>query len=96
MTNYDSANFDAVNSSEIIAQGIRRVKARLLERFEKTKGWKNPKPMPKDKDLKPITDDPALNKLLEAVIAHWQEEAFTMGYRQGLAEVNGDIKKAGI
>lgn len=96
MTNYDSANFDAANSSEIIAEGIRRIKKRLLERYEKTKAWKNPKDLPKDKELKAINDDAALKKLLDAVVAHWQEEAFTMGYRQALAEINSDIQRAGI
>ncbi len=96
MSEYDSANFDAMNSSELIAHGIRKIKTRVIERFEKAQKRPNPHKLPSDKQMKAAKDVAELDELYKQVVAYWQEEAFKMGYTQALSEVNSDIKKAGI
>lgn len=96
MNSFDNTNFDAMNSAELLAEGARCVKQRVVERFDKATKQPNPNKLPSDKELKAAKDVDELAKLYKQVVAYWQEEAFKMGYKQALSEVNSDIKKAGI
>lgn len=90
-SDFDTSQFDAENSDEIIAKGVRLIKQRTAGRLEKASAWKNPNALPKAKDL-----DPDAKKVLDATVAHWQEEAFNMGYKKALNDVLGDIKALSI
>lgn len=92
----DTTQFDAMNSEEIIARGSRLIKQRALARLEKASKFKNPNQLPKEKEIKAVSEDPAVKKVIEAVISYWQEEAFNLGYKKALNEIVEDIHKLSI
>lgn len=92
----DAAQFDVLNSDEVIVKGVRELKKFLEGRKEKVEAFKSKNDLPKDKDLKPLVDDAASRKLLDAVVAYWQDEAFKKGYLQAVSDVKTMIGHLGI
>lgn len=95
-SDFDTSRFDADNSDELLAKGVRLIKQRTSGRLEKASSFKNPNPLPEKAKLKDATSDPAVAKIINAVTAHWQEEAFNLGYKKALNDVLSDIKALGI
>lgn len=90
----DTTQFDAMNSEDIIARGARLIKQRALARLEKATKFKNPHQLPKEKDIKSLSEDTtAVKKVIDAVTTYWQEEAFNVGYKKALNEIVEDIHK---
>lgn len=92
----DAAQFDVLNSDEVIVKGVRELKKFLEDRKEKVDAFKSKNELPKDKELKPLMDDAASRKLLDAVVAYWQDVAYQKGYVQALTDIKTIILKLGI
>lgn len=95
-SDFDTSQFDAINSDEILAKGMRLIKQRTQARLEKAASFKNPNPLPDKAKMKEATSDPAVAKIVNAVTAHWQEEAFNLGYKKAISDIIADIKTLGI
>lgn len=100
MGNFESsATFDAMNSDEIVAGALRKIKARTAKRLEGASAFKNPNPQPADKAVKAAIDsgdEKKIQAVIDANAKYWQEEAFNMGYKKALTETAGDLEKIGL
>ena len=79
MNQFETASFDALNSDELVAGALRKIKARVAKRVESAKKFRNPNTLPKDKDVKSVYDNPddkKISALIDQNVKYWQEQAF--------------------
>ncbi len=97
MNQFESAEFDALNSEELTAKTLRQIKIRLAMRIENAKKYKNPNKLPTEKDIKAAAKgEGKIEDVLDSTTKYWQEQAFNAGYLKALQEVDADLQKVGL
>lgn len=98
MNQFESAEFDALNSEELTAKTLRQIKIRLAMRIENAKKYKNPNKLPTDKDVKAAAkgEEGKIDAVIDATTKYWQEQAFNAGYLKALQEIDSDLQKVGL
>lgn len=95
-SDFDTSQFDAENSDELLAKGVRLIKFRTEGRLEKAQKAKNPNVMPDKKLIKEVSQDPQVAAVIEGITKFWQEEAFKKGVETAYSNVLSDIKALSI
>lgn len=95
-SDFDTSQFDAENSDELLAKGVRLIKFRTEARLEKAKAAVNPHALPDKKVLKEVNQDEHVAAVIVTLTKYWQEEAFRLGKAAAYRDVLNDIKDLSI